>query len=1026
MKTKKTSLNTKKTRSKSLYSSSNARLAIAKSNLNKSRVRSSKKFKLSKKVSKRLKKIALVLATVFIVAGAIIGLLLFSWLQRLNKEIPTTDAVFPEIPVASEIYDRNELEQGDGKGTLLYRQIDEQYNSDPVNIEEIPEYVKWAFIAAEDESFYEHKGFDPAAILRCGVNYVKDSNNVCGGSTITQQLVKITTKQSEVKIERKIKEVLLSIKVEQSNSKDDILQMYLQVAPFGATIYGINTASQFYFDKDPKDLTLAEGAILAAIIQNPSRLSPTKGLPDPETAQAKVKERQLYILGQLENNLGKINDQTRKNYDDPEMDDVITKEMLEEARNQELAYKPPIATDKKAGHFVDYVLTQLTTRNYKNGQEPFTNAELGSGGYKIYTSLDYNIQRIAEDYVRRAGNDYTYWDVYNAAVVTTTPSNGQIISMVGSKDFYGTSEGCDGNGANCLYNPQVNVLTTLQSPGSTNKPLGYYMAYKEGKLFPGSFLPDIPIQIGGYSPKNWNGTFNGINYTAQQALRDSRNLPAIQVVELVGVQNYVNTAREFGYTTYNEDYGHSVILGGTSVYPVEHAQAFGVFANGGDFVQLDPILKIEDKDGNVVYQANPQRKSVADAQGVYLLNQSLKNLDGFSWDQRDLSGKTGTSEDNKDNWFVAYSPDFVTVGWVGNNNNYPMNPNAAFPITTVIPWVKNYMRDVGEAPYFSAKTSWDTNRPGFVYEGGGDCNDAGECQGFERNWMIVDRNPERTIIRTRATVCRDQRDRLARDVDRTLGFAEEVEFTYYKSPVAGWQNFLDAYISGKSAEDPTVKQNIIPTEQCNIDRSSGTPGPFFSVQAPTANQVISGNNINIRGSVFTTSGNITSLSFYLDGLPIGTSTTYSNFDVTFNIASLNLENGTYTLRLSASDSNSLTRNQDIRVIIGAEVSSNLSFGPLPSSLPATPASLPDQAVTVTYSGPNAVGTAQIYQLRTRAGNTTTTLLPGNMNQIGNVYSYSWTPPSDRQVGDIYAFVVFVSVGNTGTLRSPNSGNITIN
>lgn len=1021
MKTKKTSLSSKKSiKNKALYSSSNSRLAIAKSNLNRTRGKS-KKFKLSKKVSKRLKKIALVLATVFVVAGVIIGLLLFSWLQRLNKEIPTTDEVFPNVPVASEIYDRTELEQGDGKGTLLYRQIDAQYNSDPVNIKEIPEYVKWAFISAEDEDFYNHKGFDPAAILRCGINYVKSPENVCGGSTITQQLVKITTDQSQIKLERKVKEVLLSVKVEQSNSKDEILQMYLQVTPFGSTIYGVNTASRFYFDKDPEDLTLAEAAILAAVIQNPSRLSPTKGLPDPETAQAKVKERQLYILGQMENNMNKINEQTRKNYDDPEMDDVITQEMIDEARNQELAYKAPVATDKKAGHFVDYVLTQLTSRNYKNGQEPFTNAELGSGGYKIYTTLDYNIQRIAEDYTRRAGDDYTYWNAHNAALMSITPSNGQIISMVGSKNFYGQSEGCDGNGANCLYNPQVNVLTSLQSPGSTNKPMGYYMAYKDARLFPGSFLPDIPIQIGSYTPKNWNGGFNGINYTAEQAIRDSRNIPAIEVIELVGVDNYVNTAREFGYTSYSENYGHSVILGGTSVYPVEHAQAYGIFANGGDFVQLDPILKIEDKDGNVIYQANPQRKQVADPQGVYLLNQSLKNYDGFSWDQRDVAGKTGTSEENIDNWFVGYSPDFVTVGWVGNNNNLPMAPDA-YPVYTVTPWVKNYMRDIGEAPYFSAKTSWDANRPGFVYEGGGDCNDAGECQGLSRSWMIVDRNPERTVIKKRVQVCRDQRDRLAREVDIALGLAEEVDATYYKSPVAGWQNFLDEYMRSKNAENSSNQLNGGPQEYCNIDRSgTGTPGPFFNVAAPTTNQVITGGTINIRGSVFTTNGNVTALSFFLDGQPIGNSTTFVNFDVTLNIASLGLENGTYTLRLSATDSNAITRTQDIRVIIGAETSTNLNLTLAPS-IPS-----PNQVITATYSGPaGAFSGVQVYQLRTRSGNTTTTLL-GNMSGVGTgPYTYNWAAPADRLPGDVYAFVAFASIsGSTGVLRSPNSASVTI-
>ena len=613
--------------------------------------------------------------------------------------------------------------------------------------------------------------------------------------------------------------MLTAIKVEDNYSKDQILEMYLRVTSYGSNIVGVKAAAQFYFGKELKDLDLAQSAILAAIVRNPPKLSPTLG-GDTETSQKLVKERQEFILDQLSQKLDQFNAELKKNKGDPNGPDIITQQMIDDARKEVLVYNPPIATDIKAGHFVDYVLGELQSRNYNNGQ-PFTLSELQTGGYKIYTTLDYGLEQVAEKYVQSAGNDYTYWNMYNAAVMTTQPSTGQIITMAGSKTFYGESEGCDGNGQNCKFDPQVDVLTSLQSTGSSNKPLGYYLAFKMGKLAPGSILPDIPIRIGAYEPKNWEGSYYGPHSSARNMLRESRNIPALTVAEIIGVDTYIKTAQEWGYTTMTGDLGPSVIIGGVDVYPIEHVQAYGVFANGGDFVQLDPILKIIDKDGKTIYEANPQRKQVGDPQGIWLLNQTIYRLDSLgastAWDDRDMAAKTGTTEENKDALVVMYSPDFVTYGWGGNNNNDPLDQNNGWPANVVIPWVKQYMSEISGGWFLTPKTPF--SRPGYVYQGGGsnDCNEKGECLGIEGGWLIQGREPARgDFVRKKVMVCTDQQDHVARPIDITLGLAVQKEFIYYKDPIPDFQGFVDAWVQSKNGIP-----NGGPTASCTIPRGGG-------------------------------------------------------------------------------------------------------------------------------------------------------------------------------------------------------------
>ncbi|MCA9378970.1 penicillin-binding protein [Candidatus Dojkabacteria bacterium] len=987
---------------------------------------------------KKMKKVLLLLGGLFLIAGAIGGLWFFSYLQKLDSELPSVEDPFGSKEIASVIYDRN--------GVELYKLFDE-YNRDPLNIDEIPNQVKWAFLAAEDIDFYTHQGFDPVAIIRCAVVNVRAGGVACGGSTITQQVVKITTDSSEQKIERKLKELLYAIKIEQAYTKDEILQLYLMVAPFGSNIYGLTAASEFYFGKEPKDLTIAEAAILASIVQSPYYLSPTQG-PDLEkdgvvtTAAERVKERQEYVLGQLRAYKDKINAQNRVNLDDQEADDLFSDEIIDEALAQELNYRAPIATDKKAGHAVDYAIERLLSGNYRNGEEPFLYQDLQTGGYHIYTTIDYDVQQIAESSTKAAvaaqGATYNF---NNAAVITTQPSTGEIIAMSGSKDYYGESVGCDADGKNCLFDPQVNIMNTRQSPGSSTKPYGTYEAYSEGKLFYGSLLPDVPVDIGGgYTIKNWNGSYFGITdkTTAGQMLRDSRNLPAIFVLETIGLQKFLDTMTAFGYTTYGDStqFGPSVILGGADIYGIEHAQGYGVFANGGELVKSEIISRIEDRDGNVIYEHKPAPVKVADERAVYMLNETLLNNAFVSWDGRQVSAKSGTSEDNKDLWMVLYSPDFVTVAWSGNNNNAPTSLNS-FGVTAVNPWVKAYMAQIGSSfPYFSGQTPF--SRPGGIVGGGG-CS--GECIGSFSGLVSGSRleGVDYAVdnIRKKVRVCTDQPNKLARPIDEALGLAQDLVAVQYISPAPSYQQFIDKYLQDQANQGKGVP-NGGPTAYCDIDRTgAGISGPFFAPLSVTNPIATGGGSIRISGGAYSmdVSRTIDTVQFYWDcngsgvactaakslGAPV--SVVDGKFDVTYNIPAAYTEPGQYSVVGIATDDNGNTGRKVVTTVLISYVDPNISFtfdDPSPWMYGVTVGGGQSTRIRMSTGGANLPAGSTVLLFVRKDGGAWS--VAGNMTGAGANWQLNWDGgtlvTNANSTFQFYA-VAWIS-GSTGVLTSSSS------
>ncbi|MFW5702479.1 MAG: penicillin-binding transpeptidase domain-containing protein, partial [Candidatus Dojkabacteria bacterium] len=471
------------------------------------------------------------------------------------------------------------------------------------------------------------------------------------------------------------------------------------------------------------------------------------------------------------------------------------------------------------------------------------------------------------------------------------------------------------------FDPQVNILTTDQQPGSSIKPLVYYMAFEEGVLGPGSQLADIPIKVGDYEPKNSDGRFSGI-HDVRYMISLSRNIPAIASLMAVGPERLAEVKGEMGYST-NLDpstYGPSAALGSQDVYGVEHANGFATLANGGRYVPYEPILRIEDKNGDVIFDLEgddaPEGEQVLDERAAFMTN-DITNPRGrtggqspVKWNSnRDMAGKTGTSENNRDTWFVNYSPDFVTVGWSGNNDNSRMAGNA-FGSTNTEPWVRVFMERVGESEHFSAKTPF--RRPGGIATGQS-CSKV-EVNGTEQevcsansDYFIEGKKPPAYFAKQTVQVCRDQQDRLARPIDIQTGNAIEREFDFVRMPVAELQDDLERYLEGKQGG------NGAPTEMCTVNRSPNGENPWAEINNPVAGSTYTG-TISASIDGYATGGaSVTGIEFYLGETQLG-NTSGSSFNGTLNVPA-GSPSGTYTFRVVTKDSNGRAGETSINIDI---------------------------------------------------------------------------------------------------------------
>lgn len=658
-----------------------------KTQIRKSRTKSRKSSKTQKKHNrttlndsyKRISVIGFVLILATTAFSIIYGLI---YLQNITADLPNPDKPFGVKATATEVYDKD--------GNLLYRVFDEE-DRDPVNLNELPPLLVWSYLSAEDIRFFDHEGVDPQAILRCSAKYLQTREVSCGASTITQQLIRKTALSDEVQIDRKLKEMILAMTIEQDRSKEEIMEMYLTIVPSGSNIYGVTRASKFYFGKEPQELTLAEMAILASIPQNPSVLSPTKST-NPKVGPELLEQRVDYVFDQMEDNIDYINNKLTSEYGDKA--ELLTLKDIKIARAQKVKFKDP-RFDIKSPHFVFYALEKLQSGNYNKG-DAFSLQEIETQGLRIYTTLDSEMQKSAEQTVKKAVESYgTQYGAKNAGMVVMNPNNGEVLAMVGSYDYFGKASPSECKiGNNCKFEPQVNLVNTRQAYGSTLKPLIYYQSFMNGVITPETTIGDYPIKINDYEPKNYDNKFSG-SHSTRYMLVNSRNIPAIILLDKIGTQNFLNLAKNWGYSTFDNPngYGLSLAVGGGEINMIEHAQAYGVFANEGKLTKHEVIKKITTSDGKVIYEHKPKSVQVADARGIYLVNNILNGKNGgpgFSFEGRDIAGKTGTSDNQTETLYVSYSPEIVVAGILANNDNTHMNYGAT-GFTSVRPWIGEYL-----------------------------------------------------------------------------------------------------------------------------------------------------------------------------------------------------------------------------------------------------------------------------------------------------------------------------------------------
>lgn len=548
-------------------------------------------------------------------------------------------------PLSSHIYDRNNL--------LLYEIYREQ-NRTPIKLSQLPNYVIDATIAAEDKNFYRHRGISFfGGIIRA----VKDmilQGELQGGSTITQQLVKIALLTPERTIIRKIKEIILAIWVERIYSKAEILEMYFNQVPYGGTAYGIEEAAKTYFGKSASSLSLAEAATLAGLPKAPSLYSPYNN------PRAALSRRNTILKAMVDQKL-------------------IDKKEYEMAVKQPLKVIPP-KTTIKAPHFVFYLRQQL--------EEKFGIQKVEEGGLKVISTLDLNIQKEGERILKEELNKIAYLNVTNGGILVIRPATGEILAMVGSVDYFSYPSGA------------FNVTTASRQPGSAIKPVMYSLALEKG-FTAATVLDDTPIvfNIPGskpYRPVNYDGRFHG-KVPLRYALANSYNVPAVKTLAAVGVEDFINHARKMGITTWDdkERYGLSLTLGGGEVKMIDMVEAFGVFANLGKKTALSSWIKVEDMTSGKVWESSLDQKQVLDEGIAYIISDILADNFARQWafgrrSSLEIPGykvavKTGTTNDKKDNWTIGYTPEFLVAVWVGNNDNTPMNPYLTSGITGAAP-----------------------------------------------------------------------------------------------------------------------------------------------------------------------------------------------------------------------------------------------------------------------------------------------------------------------------------------------------
>ncbi len=544
------------------------------------------------------------------------------------------------------------------KNGILLAQIYGTQNRTLVPLSDVPKHLQQATLAIEDKNFYKHPGFDIPSIIRA-ISTNISGKNIQGGSTITQQLIKSSILTPQKSLSRKFKELILAFWAEHIYTKNQILEMYFNQVPYGGTAWGIEAAAQTYFNKHTKELDLAQSSFLAGLTASPTTYSPYSNNPDRGRQRQKEVLTRMVALG------------------------FISQKQAQAAEKEELIFERQ-QTAIHAPHFVVYIKDLLAQK--------YGLPMLEKGGLNITTSLDLKTQEMTEKIVKEEVDNDAYLNLTNGAALITNPQNGDILAMIGSKDFN------DPNGGN------FNVTTSLRQPGSSIKVVTYASALEHG-FTAASILEDTPVFYptgsGVYQPVNYDGKFHG-KVPLRIALANSFNIPAVKTLNQIGISNMVNLGKKMGISSWGDpkNYGLSITLGAAEVTMLDMATVYGTLANAGNRVNLNPILKITDARGNILEQKITTIQQPALEEGVaFILSDILADNESRTLEfgpnspllipGHTVSVKTGTTDNKRDNWTDGYTNNHVVIVWVGNNDNSPMSPNLASGITGAAPiWHK--------------------------------------------------------------------------------------------------------------------------------------------------------------------------------------------------------------------------------------------------------------------------------------------------------------------------------------------------
>jgi len=823
--------------------------------------------KKNKKKFKKTFKTAFRLTAILSVIGltVIIGIFIY-----FSKDIPDPNKIVDRsVAQSTKIYDRT--------GEHLLYEIHGEEKRTVIKLEDVSEHLINATISSEDQKFYEHYGIDFKGIARAIYKDIIAGERVQGASTITQQLIKNSILTSQKTYTRKIKEIILAVETEQKFSKDEILEMYLNQIPYGSNAYGIESAAQTFFGKSAKDLDISESALLAGLPKATTYYSPYGAHPEALEFRSKNIINQMFQEG------------------------YISEEEAKEAKEVEILKKiRPFQENITAPHFVMFVKQQLV--------DEFGEEKVEKGGLKVYTTLFYEMQMVAEDAVRNGAEENAKnYNAHNAALVAIDPKTGKILSMVGSKDYFNIEE--DGN---------VNVaISPHRQPGSSFKPFVYATALKKGYT-PNTILFDTYTNFGvdgsgkEFRPQNYNFKSSG-PVTMKNALARSLNIPAVKTLYLAGIEDSVEMARDLGITTLNnsDTYGLSLVLGTGEVKLLDMVSAYGVFANEGSKNDYTSILKIEDYNGEILKEFKEDSKQVLDVEiarnMTSILSDNIARTPTFGsrsdlyLGERPVAAKTGTTNSYKDGWTIGYTPSLVAGVWAGNNDATEMKRaggiSAAAPI-----WNDFMSRVLGLDPIeqFTSPEPIVTSKSilNGKYESEVIVKLDMACGDKLANELTPEDQIEEKVYLTAHNILYYV-DKNNPQGDYPKNPAEDEQFARWEGPVLEWL--------GENADEINIEP---PTEICNLRNEDSLP--ILEIVSPQNNQIIQGDKIKVKAKALA-EFDISQIDFYFDDILIGIGKV-SPYEVYYKIP-VGTEEGAHNIIVRAYDQIGSSVERKISVII---------------------------------------------------------------------------------------------------------------